>query len=391
MLAPFDRPLFNRNLPASALVIRSRRVLLYALLICIALLTAGFGPPKLVDREFAATLRLTPGELRQWATAAEPPAVSAAALIVYDVEAQRSLYARNAATALPPASLTKLMTALLALESGRLSEMVTVQEEDLAGGATMGLAAGEEITVEELLWGLLLPSGNDAALAMARHLGGDVPSFVAEMNLRATELGMDATVFRNPHGLHEEGHVSSAGDLIVLTLQLLEYPLFREIAGSRSAEIGGRILINTNELLGRYPGVNGIKTGTTPEAGECLIAGIVTGGHEALILVLDSSDRYGDVERLHALYRANYVWAEGDAERLSVLNRLYGVDGRLTPLAVQGEPASVLLHRWGEPELRGFRRIEQVAGDNMLETDAAGIMEWRVGDRVVDVQELAIR
>ncbi len=370
---------------------RSRRVLLFVFFMCVALLTTGFGPPKLVDREFAATLRLTPGELRQWAAAAEPPAVTAAALIVYDVEAARTLYARNAETALPPASLTKLMTALLALESGRLSEAVTVREEDLAGGATMGLAAGETVTVEELLWGALLPSGNDAALALARHLGGDAPRFVADMNRRAAELGMDATSFHNPHGLHEEGHVSSAGDLMTLVLQLLEYPLFREIVKSRTAEVAGRTLVNTNDLLGAYPGANGVKTGTTPEAGECLIADIETDGHEALILVLGSSDRYGDVEKLHALYRANYIWAEGDGNSLSVLNRLYGADGELTLLAIDGEPASALLHRWGDPELIGFRWINESADEVALETGAAGRVEWRVGDRIAGAQELAVR
>ncbi len=123
------------------------------------------------------------------------------------------------------------MTALLALESGRLREAATVREEDLTGGATMGLVAGETVTVEELLWGVLLPSGNDAAMTMAQHLGGGASSFVAEMNRRAAELGMDATNFHNPHGLHEEGHVSSAADLMNIALALLEYPLFREIVG----------------------------------------------------------------------------------------------------------------------------------------------------------------
>jgi len=372
-------------------VIRSRRVLSFVFFVCAALLTAGFGPPRMVDREFAATQRLTPGKLRQWSIAAEPPPVTAAALIVYDVEAARTLYARNAETALPPASLTKLMTALLALESGRLSESVTVREEDLAGGATMGLVAGEAVTVEELLWGVLLPSGNDAAMALARQLGGDASRFVAEMNQRAVELGMDDTSFHNPHGLHEEGHVSSAADLLAIALELLEYPLFREIVGSRTAEIAGRTLVNTNELLGGYPGANGVKTGTTPEAGECLLANIETDGREVLILVLGSSDRYGDVQKLHALYQANYVWAEGDGRSLSVMNRLYDADGELTSLHIEGEPASVLLHRWGDPELVGFRWIDRSAEEDVLETGAVGRVEWRVGDRIAGVQELAMR
>ncbi len=370
---------------------RRQRVLCYVILNCIALSLVGFGPPKLVDREVAATVRLGPGELRQWAEAAEAPAISAAALVVYDVDAQRSLYARRADAALPPASLTKLMTALLVLESGHLDDEVTILDEDLMGGSSMGLAAGETLTVQELLWGLLVASGNDAAMAVARHLAGDVPGFVEAMNRRAAELGMDQTSFRNPHGLDEEGHVAGAGDLINLTLRLLDYPLFMQIVGSRTAEIAGHILINTNELLGAYPGANGVKTGTTDTAGECLMAGFETEGRQVLIVVLGSSDRYGDVEKLHSLYQANYVWAAGNADDLSVLNRLYGPDGAMTFLQAQGEIVSVLRHRWGDPELTSFRSVEERTGEGSQSMDVVGRVEWRVGDVLLGAQELTVR
>jgi len=392
-------PLKNHDeprLPMSEPLTCNRRILFYTLLSCIALLNLGFGPPRLVDREFAATLRLTPAELQQWAEAADAPEVGALALAVYDVEAHRVLYSRNTDEALPPASLTKLMTALLALESERLDETVRVHGEDLMEGATMGLAAGEVLTVQDLLWGILLPSGNDAAMAVARHLAGSKEGFVDKMNLRAQELGMEQTTFHNPHGLDEEGHVSSVDDLLVLTLTLMEYPLFVEMIGARTADVAGHILVNTNELLGRYPGATGVKTGTTPAAGECLIASIETEGRQVLILVLGSSDRYGDVAKLHELYRENYRWAEGDANDLSILNRFVAPDGRITPLAVDGAPGSALLHRWGDPPLRGVRRIAERAGEVQLgmgesgfaTPEAIGSVEWRAGDAVVGEQTL---
>ena len=199
---------------------------------------------------------------------------------------------------------------------------------------------------------------------------------------------MEQTTFHNPHGLDEEGHVSSVDDLLILTLKLMEYPLFVEMMGARTADIAGRVLVNTNELLGRYSGANGVKTGTTPAAGECLIASIETEGRQVLIVVLGSSDRYGDVARLHELYRANYRWAEGDANDLSILNRLFGPGGRVDPLAVEGMPASALLHRWGDPPLRGVRRIAASAEERDQRMGEIGSVEWRAGDAVVGVQTL---
>ena len=356
-----------------------------------AIALCGFGPPKLVDREVAATIRLTPGELRQWHQAAQPPSLSADALLVYDVDAQRTLYSRDADAALPPASLTKLMTALLAFEEGRFDDEVEIAAEDLVDGAAMGLAAGDVVSVEELLWGLLVASGNDAAMALARKVGGDVDAFVDRMNSAAEQMGLNETQFANPHGLDADGHMTSARDMLAITLRLLEYPLFREIVGTAETVVAGYSLVNTNELLTSYPGADGVKTGTTELAGQCLVASISEDDHKLIVVVLGSDDRYADVANLHALYDANYDWVEGDITDLSVLNRLYGEDGRIVPLQAEGQPFTILVHRWGDPQLLSFRHIDRSDGRELQSYEPAGRVEWRVGDDLIGETELTVR
>jgi D-alanyl-D-alanine carboxypeptidase len=357
----------------------------------VAVMLVGFGPPKLVDREVAATIRLTTGDLQEWYRAAQPPSVSAAALLVYDVDTDRVLYSRNSEVALAPASLTKLMTALLVLEAGQLEDKVQILAQDLVGGTVMGLTDGETVSVEELLWGLIVPSGNDAAMALARYVGGDVETFVQTMNARAAQLGLEETLFANPHGLDGDVHLSSARDMLTITLKLLEYPLFREMVGTVENDVAGRRLVNTNEMLQSYPGSDGIKTGTTQLAGQCLIASITAEGHRLIIVVMGSNDRYGDVANLHALYSSNYHWVNGNGSQLSVLNRLYTEDGQAMSLRTVGEPVSVLLHRWGDPDLLAYRNIDREMNTDLEPFQQIGVMEWRVGDDLVATYELAVR
>jgi D-alanyl-D-alanine carboxypeptidase len=352
---------------------------------------AGFGPPKMVDRETSATIRLTPGELQQWYGAAQPPTIGAKAALVYDVDAGRAIYSRNADAPLPPASLTKLMTALLVLESGTMDDSVTVTSADLVGDSTMGLAEGETLSVEELLWGLLVASGNDAAMALARHVSGDVDSFVRAMNARAQELGLSATNFDNPHGLDADGHVSSASDLLTLTLRLFDYPLFREIVETDEIVVAGHSLVNTNEMLDTEPDVDGVKTGTTTQAGQCLVLSVRDQGHRLIIVVLGSDDRYRDARNLRYNYRANYEWAEGNSADLSVMNTLYDSEGNQTKLEVEGEPIELLRHRWGDPNLVGFRDVTTEFDSPLEAQQVVGVVEWRFGDDLQSENELRAR
>ena len=193
-----------------------RRLPRLALTLILFVATAGFRPAGLTDGETPPTVVTNAAA----AVIAEPPrpAVGARAALLVDADSGQMLFEQGATEPLPPASTTKLMTALLAVESGRYFDPVTIEAADLVGGSSMGLTTGETLNLRDLLDGLLIASGNDAAYAVARHLGARVPGpgrpvarFVARMNARAAELGMRGATFRNPEGLDEPGHLMSAG------------------------------------------------------------------------------------------------------------------------------------------------------------------------------------
>jgi D-alanyl-D-alanine carboxypeptidase (penicillin-binding protein 5/6) len=358
-----------------------------------ALFTCGFGPPTLIDRDVAPTYRLTVGQLRQMEQVrAVPAAVTSRAVLVYDVDADQILMDHNGDQPLPPASLTKLMTALLILEESDLSAQVTIGPDDIIGGSTMGLQIGERWSVEQLLWGLLVPSGNDASLALARHHSGQTHTFVQRMNLRAQELGLTATRFENPHGLDADDHLSSAHDLLILSRLLWSNPLFREMAGTASITIGGRTLQSTNQLLGVFPGANGLKTGTTPIGGQCLIASLDKNGHQLLIVLLGSQDRYADVRVIDNLYTGNYGWrTPAIGPRPTALDRLYDENGDRWFLTAEGEIPDLFLPRWELSRLRPFRSLYPLPLAPWSSGMTVGVLEWRLGDEIVGTQQLLLR
>ena len=234
------------------------------------------------------------------------PQVSATAAIVAGGDVGQPLAGKNIHERLAMASTTKIMTALLVLERANLDDAVTISPTALVGGSSMGLQAGEVVTVEDLLWGLLLQSGNDAAVALAEHVAGSEANFVALMNERAVQLGLADTHFANPHGLDDPEHASSAYDLWVLAEAAMKFPVFQEIVASRSHVAAGRTLLNINELLDRYPGADGVKTGTTQAAGQSLVASVTRDGHRSMAVVLGSEDRYADAAAIFDHYFASY-------------------------------------------------------------------------------------
>lgn len=361
------------------------------MLLVAAWFLSGFGPPRLVDRPYTPAQGATVGQLRVWSTAQQVPALSARAYLIYDLDANQLLLAEQKDTPRPPASLAKLMTALLVFERSELTHTVTVVGADLVGGASMGLAAGERLTIEELLWGLIVPSGNDAAMALARSAAGTVDRFVAQMNERAAELGLAQTHFANPHGLDEPGQQSSAGDLLLLTLRLWEYPLFRQMVQTVEITVAGHVLHNTNELLPTFPGTIGVKTGTSEAAGQGLIANIQYNGRQVIIIVLGSRDRYADVRALYAYYRSGYQWVNPEASELAQLNRLYAPNGDLWYLRAVGGAPAMLLRPWETPRLHNYRRITlPAAGVVWSPGMEVGVLEWRLGDTVIGAQTLIL-
>ena len=243
----------------------------------------------------------------------EQVTTSATACIVIDADSGRVLLEHNAHQALPMASTTKVMTALLAIERGSLTEEVTCSRSAFGvPGTSIYLSEGETLTLEQMLYGLMLASGNDAAVAIAEHIGGAAEDFCALMTERARELGCENTVFLTPHGLPCEGHHTTARDLALIAREAMTHPVFRSIVSTRRATIPWqgrsyeRVLNNKNRLLAAYEGATGIKTGYTRAAGRCLVFGAEREGMRIIGVVLNCPDWFDEAARLMDLAFARY-------------------------------------------------------------------------------------
>jgi serine-type D-Ala-D-Ala carboxypeptidase (penicillin-binding protein 5/6) len=229
-----------------------------------------------------------------------PPEIDGKAAVLQDLETGQVLFAVKGSARLPVASLTKIMTALLVLERTHNTDVVTVGAAAASqSGSVLGLDEGERITVRHLLYGLLLQSSNDAAVALAEHLSGSVGRFVGLMNDRARALGLRRTRFRSPNGLDDRGR-STALDVATLTRVALANPIFREIVRTRFHTIPApsgpsRRIQNRNALLWLYPDAIGVKTGFTTPAGHCLVAAAEREGLRLLAVVLgEPTDTFSD-------------------------------------------------------------------------------------------------
>lgn len=225
--------------------------------------------------------------------------------ILIEAKTGRVLYEHNAHEALPMASTTKVMTALLALEKGDLLDTVTTGPNAFGvPGTSIYLSLGEKLTLEEMLLGLMLASGNDAAVAIAEHIGGTVENFCRMMTERAEEIGCENTVFLSPHGLPATGHHTTAWDLALITREAMKNPRFREIVSTQRASLPwqdheySRVLTNKNKLLSTYPGALGVKTGYTKAAGRCLVFAAERDGLELIGAVLSCPDWFGEAAAL---------------------------------------------------------------------------------------------
>lgn len=221
-------------------------------------------------------------------------AVSAQSAIVLDALTGEALFEQNADEILPMASTTKIMTTLVALESGDLDRVYTVKKEyTLVEGSSMYLKEGEKISLRDTLYGLMLMSGNDAALAVAGECGGQ-EAFVEAMNEKALELGLANTHFDNPNGLDSENHHTTARELAKLTAYAMENADFRQIVGTAAYTMEGRTMVNHNKLLRLYPDAVGVKTGFTKRSGRCLVSAAERGGRRLIAVTLNDPDDWDD-------------------------------------------------------------------------------------------------
>lgn len=319
-------------------------------IILLSLFLCAYGPAGYTGTDGGKPISI--GELAQL-RADHPTATTAASLLLRDLSTGTTLWSQNATQLRAPASLTKLMTALLLLESGQsFSRVVQVSARAAeTPGSRMGLTAGARLTLGDLLAGMLLPSGNDAAVAVAEAVDGSVPAFVAHMNRRAAELGLTHTHFATPNGLDAPGQLTSATDLATLAALDLRHARFNAIVRQRSMTMtgtDGRVyhLTNLNQLLGSYPGADGVKTGTTPEAGENLVASATRGGHRLLAVILDSRNRYVDARALLDYGWSHWTWVKPALPPFALAIALRGdAAGSSTAITV-GTTPSVPLPLW---------------------------------------------
>ena len=257
---------------------------------------------------------------------APPIQLSAKAAYAVDLTNGVELYSVNADTPLPPASTTKIVTALVVVQHANLSSTVTIQADDTVDPSIyshMGLAVGDVVTVRDLLAGMLLNSGGDAALALARDVGATLPGdpaeapkkkFVDEMNREAAALGMKNSHFVDPDGRDTDGHVTTARDLALATQKLFDFQVLEQLVGEASQDVQVQgpnartiTLYNTNELLGA-PGIHGVKTGTTDAAGQCLVIATWENGARVITVLLGSGNRYGDENILLNYLQQQFRW-----------------------------------------------------------------------------------
>ncbi|MBE6568652.1 MAG: D-alanyl-D-alanine carboxypeptidase [Ruminococcaceae bacterium] len=228
-------------------------------------------------------------------------AVSARAAVLMEASSGDIVFSKDADTRMPMASTTKIMTALVALEKGDLQQSVQIAEEAVGvEGSSVYLTAGETLTLEELLYALLLESANDAAAAVACAVSGSIEAFSAAMNEKAAEIGLENTHFTNPHGLDDEEHYTTASDLAKLAVYAMQNPDFARICSTYKKTIpmrdgeGTRLLLNHNRLLKQYADVVGVKTGFTKRSGRCLVSAAEKDGVRLVAVTLNAPDDWQD-------------------------------------------------------------------------------------------------
>lgn len=248
-------------------------------------------------------------------TEEEAPEIFAVSAVVLDLESGVWLYEKNSSEKLRPASITKLMTALVSLDYYKTNQILTVKRLAPAKGESeMMLKVEDKVSVQNLLYGLLVPSGNDAAYTLADNYPGGIENFIYSMNKKAEELHMENTHFQNPSGLDSDNHYSSSRDIALLTVTALKNSLISKIVATYGITLNDATgkefypVKNVNQFLGYLYGADGVKTGFTDLAGECLVASVSRDGHRVISVVLKSADRFSDSAMLLEWAYRNFTW-----------------------------------------------------------------------------------
>ena len=309
-------------------------------------------------------------------------AVSAQKAILLDTGTGRGLYEKDADSRSLIASTTKIMTALLVCEQCNVLDRMRIPKEAVGiEGSSMYLREGEVLTLQELLYGLMLRSGNDAAVALAIYCGGTVEGFAQLMNDKAHRLGLNGTHFENPHGLDSPGHYSNARDLAILAAYAMKNPIFAKTVSTKSVRIGERYLSNHNKLLWQLDGADGVKTGFTKAAGRILVSSAARDGRRLICVTINDGNDWADhialLEEGFSRYTLRQILSAGDcvgsvevAGGQKKRVRLLAETDFAYPLA-EGEKVSVILSG------PGFAYAPVVAGER------AGFAYLCIGDACV--------
>lgn len=310
-------------------------------------------------------------------------AVGAAGAVVLDADTGAVLFEQNADARLPMASTTKIMTALVALSEGDLDRTYKVKKEyTLVEGSSMYLREGETITLRDTLYGLLLESGNDAAVAIAGECGGQ-QAFVGKMNAKAAELGLKDTHFDNPNGLDGETHYTTARELGLIAAAAMHDPVFRQIVSTKSYTAGEHVMSNHNRLLSMYDGAVGIKTGFTKRSGRCLVSAAERNGRTLIAVTLSDPDDWNDhmamLDNGFSQYEEITLHEAGDTV---AAQRVFGGDTDEVPLLAQ-HTVTACVRPDEKGQITAVRYGDKLCYAPVVKTAMAGRIEYRIGDAVL--------
>jgi D-alanyl-D-alanine carboxypeptidase (penicillin-binding protein 5/6) len=325
------------------------------------------------------------------AKASTDPVVTAQSAVLMDFTTGQVLYQKEANQPCPPASTTKILTALVALERGDLKQKITTSSTaSHTEGSSIYLSTGETHTLEELLYGVLLSSGNDAAITVAEGLAGSEAQFAAWMNEKAVAIGAKSSSFQNCNGLPKEGHYTTAYDLALITRYALHNPVFDSIVKTKKRDIlwpgrdQNKVLFNHNKLLWRYQYADGVKTGYTREAGKCLVSSATKNGHRLIAVVFNSKLIYDDSEKLFDYGFENYqlINIVSQQEKLGNINVISGIKAQIPVLP--NRSLTMLFHKGMEEQIKVALEMRKSIKAPVERMQQVGEIQVKLGDKILE-------
>ncbi|MGE5606855.1 MAG: D-alanyl-D-alanine carboxypeptidase family protein [Bacteroidota bacterium] len=319
------------------------------------------------------------------------PNLAASAAILMDFTTGKVIFTKNSTERMAPASTTKILTALVALERGELNQVITTsQNASKVGGSSIWLAPGEKHTLKELLYGILLNSGNDASVTVAEGLAGSEAKFAGCMNEKARAIGAKDTCFKNSNGLPETGHYTTAYDLALITRYALHNPVFAEIVKTKRKAIEwpgreyNRLMVNQNKLLWRYEFADGVKTGYTRQAGRCLVASATKNGQRLIAVVLNSKLMYEDTRELFEYGFNNYqlLTVVGSEQKIGSIPVMEGIAPQVPVLPHR--PVTLVVPKGQLKKIKVNLEIPRSLHAPVERLQQVGELEVKIGAKIVD-------